>query len=249
MEEALEAIGLTKSEAKVYLSLIKLGATSTGPLVKHSGVASSKIYGLLDKLMDKGLVTTFKESKIRYFKAVDPKRLKDYIKIKREELNLRERKIKEIMPALEDAYKEKLEETEVEIFRGQRGLNTAFKELLGRLRKGDELLVIGGKDIPTLSGESKLFLQNFHRKRSARGIKLRILLSESRRKVMRDITKMPHTTSKYLQHKTHSPINIYKDITLLVNLSPTITVIRIRDKHIAESYRIYFEEMWKAANR
>ena len=53
----LESVGLTKSEAKVYLALLELGSSSKGPIVKRSGVASSKVYELLDKLIAKGLVS------------------------------------------------------------------------------------------------------------------------------------------------------------------------------------------------
>jgi sugar-specific transcriptional regulator TrmB len=37
-EDALEGIGLTKNEAKVYLTLLKLGSTTTGAVVKETGL-------------------------------------------------------------------------------------------------------------------------------------------------------------------------------------------------------------------
>ena len=66
----LEKIGLTNSEIKVYLALIDTGASTVGPITSKSKVASSKTYELLDKLIEKGLVTTYKEDNIKYFKAV-----------------------------------------------------------------------------------------------------------------------------------------------------------------------------------
>ncbi len=49
--KALEKIGLTNSEIKVYLSLLELGTVSKGAIVKKSGIASSKIYEITDKLI------------------------------------------------------------------------------------------------------------------------------------------------------------------------------------------------------
>ena len=44
VEQELEDVGLTKGEARVYISLVKKGPSTVGPIVKESGVAYSKIY-------------------------------------------------------------------------------------------------------------------------------------------------------------------------------------------------------------
>ena len=62
--ELLKEIGLTDSEIKVYIALLELGSSSKGPIVDKSHVASSKIYELLEKLMQKGLVTQVLKSNV-----------------------------------------------------------------------------------------------------------------------------------------------------------------------------------------
>lgn len=49
-------IGLTKNEAKTYLALLPSEMSTAGELVKHTGIADSKIYYLLDSLQKKGLI-------------------------------------------------------------------------------------------------------------------------------------------------------------------------------------------------
>ena len=73
--ELLKEIGLTDSEIKVYVALLEIGSSSKGPIVDKSGVASSKIYELLEKLMQKGLVSQVIKSNVKYFEAAPPKRL------------------------------------------------------------------------------------------------------------------------------------------------------------------------------
>ena len=51
----LEQIGFTKSEIKIYLALLKLGSSTTGPIITESKTANSKIYEVLEKLIEKGL--------------------------------------------------------------------------------------------------------------------------------------------------------------------------------------------------
>ena len=89
--ESLRNLGLTDSEIKVYLALLELGSTTKGPIVDKSRVASSKIYELLEKLSQKGLISTVIRSGTRYFEAAPPSRLLDYLKEK--EANLKEQEI------------------------------------------------------------------------------------------------------------------------------------------------------------
>lgn len=44
MELKLEVLGLSINEKKVYLALLKLGESSTGPIIKESKINASKIY-------------------------------------------------------------------------------------------------------------------------------------------------------------------------------------------------------------
>ena len=66
----LEEIGLTKSEVKTYLALLEIGSSSTGDIVEKAQVASSKIYEILDKLSQKGLVSFIIKSGVKYFEAL-----------------------------------------------------------------------------------------------------------------------------------------------------------------------------------
>ena len=54
--ELLEKIGLTKGESKVYLALLRIGKSNIGPIIKEAKVSNSKVYDILDRLAQKGLV-------------------------------------------------------------------------------------------------------------------------------------------------------------------------------------------------
>ena len=66
-KELLAEIGLTERESKVYLALLELGSTTTGPLVKKSEVPNSKVYEILESLQNKGLVSWITKGKTKYF--------------------------------------------------------------------------------------------------------------------------------------------------------------------------------------
>ena len=84
--QILEKIGFTKGEIKVYFSLLKLGNTSSGPIIKDSGIAGSKVYEILNKLKNKGLVSETIREKTKHFQASAPSRVLDYINSKEREI-------------------------------------------------------------------------------------------------------------------------------------------------------------------
>ena len=57
MREILEKIGLTPGEAEVYEALIELGLSSAGDIIKKANIASSKVYDVLHRLLNKGLAS------------------------------------------------------------------------------------------------------------------------------------------------------------------------------------------------
>ena len=73
MEKQLEELGLSKNEAKIYLFLLKRGATTTGSIIKETGTANSRVYESLNILIKKGLVSYNIQKDGKHFQAVDPK--------------------------------------------------------------------------------------------------------------------------------------------------------------------------------
>lgn len=77
---ALENLGLTKNEASTFLSLSKLGRATASEIHEESGVPRSNVYGVLDKLAEKGLIEVH-QSRPSIYRALNPdeaiKRLKE----------------------------------------------------------------------------------------------------------------------------------------------------------------------------
>ena len=52
LAEALQGLGLSLYEARLYLGLLKGGPQNGNELSRSSGVPSSKVYGMLDRLVE-----------------------------------------------------------------------------------------------------------------------------------------------------------------------------------------------------
>src|SRR3989344_1268060 len=96
----LEDIVLTKSEVSVYLALLDLGSSSTGKIVDKSQVSSSKIYEILDRLMQKGLVSFVIKEGVKHFEAAPPDRILDYAEEKEKEMKQQKEGLKSLIPEL-----------------------------------------------------------------------------------------------------------------------------------------------------
>src|SRR3989344_2562392 len=121
----LEKIGLTEGEIKVYLALLKLGETTAGPIVDESRVTRSKIYDILERLKQKGMVSYITKESTKYFCAAKPSTLLDYLSNKEQEIIKDKESISEIIPQLESQYKKKLENKVAEVYLGINGKSNA----------------------------------------------------------------------------------------------------------------------------
>lgn len=76
--ESLKKLGFTEYEARVYLSLAKLGACSVKEIVLDSKVPRNKVYDVLQKLELKNKVISVPLSPRKY-KIIDPEQLKQQV--------------------------------------------------------------------------------------------------------------------------------------------------------------------------
>ena len=121
--DALAAAGLTDAEAKVYLALLQSGNSPAGAIVKKAGLHRATTYQVLQRLIEKGLVSSLISGKKRHFSAAEPRRLLDDISQRREALH-------QAIPWLEGIMAEGKEKQEVQVYSGVKGMRTVLDALL-----------------------------------------------------------------------------------------------------------------------
>jgi sugar-specific transcriptional regulator TrmB len=75
VEASLRELGYSQYEARIYLGLLRHGPLNGNELSKRSGVPSSKVYGVLDKLAATGVVYTAKRSRTTVYACIAPEEL------------------------------------------------------------------------------------------------------------------------------------------------------------------------------
>src|SRR3989338_3335915 len=114
--QILEEIGLTKTEIKIYVTLLKVGQTTTTQIVRKGGIHASKVYEFLDKLIQKGLVSYVIKSNKKYFSAANPERLKELLKEKESKIKEQEAELGELIPELKNVRKSDVDSIQSDIY-------------------------------------------------------------------------------------------------------------------------------------
>jgi len=253
-EEILKEIGLSESEKRVYLALLELGDSTRGEIVNKSGVAGSKIYELLEKLRDKGLVSIYIQNKIKHFKPTNPHQLLNYLEAKKEKLDTIEKQTKSLIPTLLSLYNSSKEDEEVELITGMKGLEVIFREQIEELKKGENCYVIGGTWGTGEVKESIIqsFFEKIHMMREKKKIQTKMLFTLSQKGITEKLYtkhKYPSTTKKYIEHTSPVATNVYKNKTIITIFGKKITSILIRSQDVADSFIEYFNLLWKIAKK
>jgi len=249
VEPLLKEIGLTESEKKVYLALLSLGVSTRNNIVRESGISGSKVYEVLEKLQEKGLISTFIENKVKNFKPTNPNQLLNYLEQKKEEIISLEKQAKLAIPGLLSLFNSSKEDQEVELLSGLKGLEVIFREQVEMLKAGEICYVIGGtKGMDEESVWS--FFRKIHILREQKGIKTHMLFNSRQRKTTEELysnKQFPGTKNKYIEHTSPVAINIFRDRTVIIVFGKKITSIYIKSEEIAQSFLEYFQMMWKIA--
>jgi sugar-specific transcriptional regulator TrmB len=248
-EDLLTEIGLTKSEIAVYLALLEIGPSTTGPIIKKAKIASGKAYLILDKLVLKGLVTHVIKSGTKHYQAKDPEQLLSYMDEKEKSLSDKKEKLKKIIPQLKAQYEEQKYKPIAEVYEGIKGFKTFYEWTLKELEKGDTIKIMG---VPKKANEKfEGYLMEWNKKRIKLGIKMKILFNHDCKEFGSQRKKMKLTEVRYMKQEFETPawIDIFKDYVVTINVHGTPVCFLIKNKESADSYKKHFEILWKQSKK
>jgi len=242
----LERIGLTKGESKVYLALLKLHVTSAGPLFKESQISRSKVYEITTRLIAKGLASSITENGVKKFKALDPRQIPEYLEKQKQLIDMQKKEFQKIIPSLLAQITEQPEQS-VEVFEGWSGIKNIFNVLIEDAKKGDVWYAFG---IPeSLSAKRALFFRQWREKTDNIGIYQKLIANPRIKSSPELAPSSKFSQIRYIDQETPTSVDIFNDCTLLGVWTEKPIVIVMKGKVIADSFRSYFEKLWKSAKK
>jgi hypothetical protein len=93
----------------------------------------------------------------------------------------------------------------------------------------------------------KILFTKLHKKRIENKVKAKIIFTEDSKGKFPEQEKSKLVETKYLLNLTPAAINIYGNITIIALLTNQPITFLIRSNEVAESFKQYFNELWKSA--
>lgn len=250
--EELQRLGLNKSEAKVYLALLELGSSSAGPITDKAQVSPSKIYGVLEKLLQKGLVSYIIKAKTKYYTAASPQKLREYLEQEKQEVRRREELLEKMLPKLKRVQKLAEEKQEAEIFVGFPAMKNAYSTMYDAAKKGDEHMVFLRSAEEEGKPEAVVFFNRLHKKSVEIGLRRKLLSRDTpaARKLFKKgaYAKRKGDVVRFMDICPEG-INILDDFVLFMHLAEKPICVLVTSKQMAKDYRKFFYEMWGRAKK
>ncbi len=237
----LEEIGLTKREAEIYKTLLRLGESPISTLIRETGSHPQVVYRLIDSLAKKGLVILTKRRNRTYAQAEAPRQLE----------KLEESRLASLRKALPElvALQKSEEAAVVRTAKGDETVRVLRTRAYDELKRGDTLYIIGGSGdrFYTAMGERHAEAE---RKRIRKRIQRKLIVFESQRTNIgkhdpfREMTEIRYLPEEY---PAISSTNIFGTTVGIIIWSPDPIVITIESREVAESYKRYFSALWRMA--
>lgn len=238
----LSKIGLTNNEVKVYLNLLKFGSIPAGVLIKKVELHRTCVYDTLERLIEKGIISYVIISNVKYFEAVNPAQLLNYLDHKKDEIDDYKKEVEKILPELEVKRKLSKEKQEASIFKGKKGLKSIFQDTL---RAGKTMYVFGAQG--KFRDIFPIYYHFFHRNRD---FKMNIIYTEDVRSKQRE-KELKLIEQRFIPNEFDSPATtwIYDDKVAIVVWENQPIATLIRSEQVAKAYKNNFDLLWNIAKK
>ena len=234
LQKTLEEMGLTRRESICYISLLELGSSKVGEVVKKTGIPSSKIYEVLGKLIKRGFVSHVIKNNIRHYQATDPKCLIDDIEERKKEV---EKVIPELLLRQKLATKQS-----VGLYEGQQAIFSLFTTLISDAKVGEQYLVFSINE-ENKNKQANLFFKNLTVRRKEKKLDVR-LWKNNKLYVRENHTKLK---LKYTPFNLPQGITIFRNNVILLSWKDSPLAIKIESGVFANQLKEFFLDLWKTA--
>ncbi len=241
--EILTRFKLSRTSAKIYLTLLELKKAGADTIAKKISNYKPNVYEALDKLVNKGLATYVFEGKKKSYMPINPEKLISTLEeSKQKEIEKYEelkKDLQTILPEILSKYKNEKEKDSFEIYRNKEGYRALILEILRenpKFWKGFGNLQV-----------QKFFPYDF--KRWFKNIEIRLFSTKSKEmnERIKEAKKTTKVAIKWLPEELQMPVvwTIFGNNLLILIYEPDIIALRIKSEQVVKTFSSQFEYLWK----
>lgn len=235
LKKLFHSLGVDPKEASIYLSALETGSSPVSAIASKARMNRVTAYGILEKLVKKGMVNFMIKHRVKYFHATDPELLlKEFQKSVSD--------FKKALPDLKRLYGE-TPHPRVNYFEGVEGIKTIYQDTL--TAKTEILNFCNSREI-------REFWPEYDHEYVAERVKRKIYLrgiapgDEYGEKVRAEDSRM-HREIRLIPEKDYNfsnDVNIYDDKVAIISFRYEPIGMIIESEEIASTQRTIFEMVW-----
>jgi sugar-specific transcriptional regulator TrmB len=246
MNHKLQELGLSAEEAKIYLSALELGGSYASNIAKKAGLNRASSYSILNRLKEKGLISTFTKGKTLWFNPETPEK---FVKMQEEKLS----KARDLVPLLLSITNSHAHKPKIRFYEGVNGLKNVLDDVIETKPKE----VLGYTDLNATTAIIPEYFREFCHAKVKHKIKTRYLSPENPNAIEVVEKSYPKKyDSKLLEillvnrqeFLFENDISIYENKVAIFSLDrQELMAILIESPSLARSMRSIFDLAWLGA--
>ncbi len=235
----LRQVGLSDGEIKVYEALLDTGVTSLNRIHEKTGTERRNIYDILNKLIERGLVTYVTENKKRVFQAAHPSKILSYIEEKKEILDETKKAVEKELPSFIQKFELAKPSINAEIYRGIEGMKTVWEDMLNY----KAIYWIGaGRYMPK---RQPVYFEQWNKRRLKKGVRIYNLLRYELRK---EVKPYPLEELRFLPKAfsgNPTVLGVHGNKAVNYSMGEDFFAFVVESKELAENYKRYHKYLWE----
>lgn len=252
-ETELKKLGLNDKEAAVYLACLQLGPSPAQQIARRAKVVRATTYVILASLMQRGLVTQYKQGKKTLFSSEPPQQLVRLLEKQIEEIQSKQHDLSRILPELQVLMKTAGGRPSVRYFEGIEGLRAIRQEIVMYTRPGDIVYNFTPTDHLNAIFPDDIEAQIYYHQRAAKGVHSKTLFTTGSEKIKQILLSKPYT--RLAERRFISPaffpstsgMTIYHDRIAIGSFSGKLMGVVIESGPMADMMRRLFDLAWLGA--
>lgn len=176
-EETLRALGLSEKETRVYLAMLRSGATSASGIAKEAKLPRQTTYSLLETLVASAFVEQSDRKGVRQYYA-DPALLGRLIARRKEALDRHKKALDDEIPRILAEGKRGSALPVVQYYEGQEGLKRLFEHML-EAHKSQKAKTFRGLGVNRIYGGMEGYIREFFARRHKLGVATKLLIADA----------------------------------------------------------------------
>lgn len=237
---SLIKLGLTDTEARVYLAMLKLGPDTVQHIAREARISRTAAYEIISGLEKKGLASSFTQGKRKKMVVEEPEKLEGYFESRIKDAQLELTTLNRILPELR-LLQGGGDKPRVRFYKGVEGIRAIFRDLA--MVQPDELYEFTNIDAVYAMVDPKL-LAEVRSEYDYNSVKTRVLHRGELRNPSAKV-EYRELSSEILDFQ--GDVWIYGNRIAFIHFVGKIEVVIIDNQMFADTMRAMFNAAWMEA--